>query len=188
MKKIIFVFGLPGAGKNDFINDIINNTNNIRETFNISNALKVCDDIRLHGSSIDTFADRTNRYVAIKEDIDELLESDDEVLLIFGHMHDLEESENAIIKRIVANYPCLEKDIYLLDIPDHNLLYERLVNTDWFKSDIKNNQERFPKAWLDVADNHLRKQVEKQKEYGFNVIEVDATDGFVIREENIKTK
>lgn len=188
MKKIVFVFGLPGAGKTDFINDIINNTNNIRETFNISNDLKVCDDIRLHGSSLYTFSDRTNRYKAIKEDIDELLESDDEVLLIFGHMNDLDENENAIIKRIVVNYPNLDKDIYLLDIPDHNLLYERLVNTDWFKSDIKNNQDRFPKVWIDVADNHLRRLVEKQKKYGFNVIEIDTTDGYVLVEENIKTK
>lgn len=53
--------------------------------------------------------------------------------------------------------PEIEKQIYLLEVKDMDLLYYRIQNKDWFKSNFEKYSSMFPREWIDDAVIGLHK-------------------------------
>lgn len=174
MKKIIWIFGQHGSGRSTLIKNILENNNNIREELGIT-----ADKIAVSSEQ---------PKISLLQNIHDFINSDEEVLLIKGTVKDMEYIYYNNLKQVANNFPELEKELYLLEVEDLDLLYERLTNTEWFKSNLEENMERFPRNWLDIAVKYMNTTINNYTEYGYQVTEIDTTDGYSINKSAVKNR
>ena len=192
MKKLIWVFGKLGSGKETLIEDINNNADNIKEIFDIEKEKISCVDIPYNGVSIiyDAFQ-LYNRKRAFCDAITNFLNDDNDILILIGQYIDHDNrSNNAItsnLELIASQFPNLDKEIMILNPNDPNVLYERFKNTDFFKSDYEFNLNKYSMHWLNFAIQHMRESLFKYQEMGYKVYEVDTTGKYVIND-SVKIK
>lgn len=188
MKKVIWLFGQPGAGKKTLIKNISNNLNDTRKIFDMENKKISYIDIpfdrnKLIYDSIDIYRRKDN----IHESVSNFMNDDNDILILSGQTIDYNDKENDNIEYICSRFPNIEKEIIFLNPSDSNVLYERLKETDWFKSNYKVNLGKYPKIWLDFAIDHTRKYLFNYEKMGYKVYEVDTLDGYTIKDaENSK--
>ena len=137
MKKIIWIFGQHGSGKKTLAKNIIENNNGIRETLNI-NSDKIMYIDEQNDNRILYSGEIINRSNLISKCVSNFLSTDNEILMIIGYPVDYISAYINSLKKLSIDYCDVEKEIFLLNVDDLNLLYERLVETGWFKSDILN--------------------------------------------------
>ena len=181
MRKIIWVFGLPGTGKSELIKNIKDNKDNIRETLNIeSNNISYIDISHDFSNMADDYSETYKRSKLILKRVEEFIDSFNDYLIITGQFIDLKDIAESSLKSLDKTYPNIEKDIIFLDIKDHDLLYERLKQTKWFQSNYERNLTRYPRAWIDVSAKYLRDKVYSNEEDGYKIIEIDTSEGYEI--------
>ena len=188
MKKLVWIFGRPGAGKKTLINHLTSDDNDVKKVFGLEDKkLSVVDvPYKSEGTYTDIHGVRS-RIDILCEKITEFLRSDSDVLLIEGHHLDYENNLNNILAFISREFPNEEKEILFLNPNSLDVLYDRFKETEWFKKD-SNNLERFPKTWLEIAVNYARSALFSFDGEDYSVYEVDTTDGYVIKKDKPLSK
>lgn len=181
MKKIIWIFGESATGKKTFIENILNNNLDILEDLDLNN--KRIDVVRRTiDKNISSFNDVLNeksRHQIILEEINDFIKKDlYDVLLLKGQSNDMDERYGNTLKEVGMLYPEIEKEIYLLEVKDMDLLYNRIQNKDWFKIDFEKYSKMFPREWIDNAVIRHREQVYSYQYLGYNIIDIDSTNGY----------
>lgn len=186
MKKVIWVFGESATGKSTLINAILNNENDIKTSLELdSERIDVIKNtISLNLNAYDDENHESYRKKIIEEKIKEFLQSDNTVLLIKGQTNDMDDRYGNTLKQFALDYPNLDKEIYLLEVSDLDFHYQRFINKDWFKKDKTRYEKIFPKEWLPSAILNHREIVYSFKKYGFSILNIDSTNGFVVKKEN----
>ena len=189
MKKIIWVFGLPGSGKSELLRDVKEDKNNIRDILNIDS-----DDISYIDISHDfsnltyDYNESEKRSKLMVKRVTEAVDSNSKYLIISGQFIDLKDVTENTLRSIEKTFPNIEKDIVFLNPSNLDVLYERLKNTDWFKSNYESNLNRFPRAWLDVSVKYLSDKVYSNEDNGYKIIEIDTTEGYNISSNKINRR
>lgn len=187
MKKIIWIFGEPGAGKRTLIDKLYSNSSDVTKFLGIENSNMDFVVLPYDRDSILTdYKALDVRKKTIYRRIKEFSTDTNDVLIIKGEYADHESSENSIITEVATDFPNIEKEILFLNPSDINLLHERLKNTEWFKSDYEKNLTKFPIEWLDFSIEYIRKELINCEQKGYKFYEVDTLDGytFVTEEKN----
>lgn len=188
MKKLIWIFGQPGSGRKTLIKNIYDNTENIRKKLNIENAKISYIDTSFNRDWLSySYAEAATRIDTIFSHINDLINSDIDVLIINGSTVDYNQTHNSASK-LVMTYPNLEKEIILLLPSDKYIGYERVKASDWFQSDYEEKLTKYPKEWYDVATKHMKKELQSLEELGYKYTEIDTTKGYIFKEEHSKTK
>ena len=190
MKKIIWVFGEAGSGRKTLIQNILNNNDNIREELGLTdqNITVAKETIEKHDRRIMDTHETLERNKELLNSIEQFANSDNDILLVKGQYSDLEHGYSSMQTKITKNHPELDKEFYLLEVKDLDLLYERMINQDWFKNNYKKNIERFPKSWISISVNHLKNEINEYEEQGYKVTEIDTTDGYIIENQEPKKR
>lgn len=184
MKKIIWIFGESATGKKTLILDLLKDQNSkIRNILNLSNetiSVAQCT-IDENNASFDDSSNEKIRKISIMKSIDDFISSDkSSILLIKGQCNDMDERYGNTLKECAISYPNIEKEIYLLEVSDMDLLYNRIINKSWFKEDEERYKKLFPREWIDKAVIKHRKQVEEYHKYGFKITTIDSTNNYNI--------
>ena len=188
MKKIIWVFGESATGKKTFIENILNKSNvELLSDLNLVEE-KINVVQRTINKNISSFDDKENeksRHQQIIENISNFINnSDDTVLLIKGQSNDMDNRYGNTLREVAMLFPEIEKEIYLLEVKDMDLLYNRIQNKDWFKVDFENYSKMFPREWIDGAVIRHREQVYSYQDLGYNITEIDSTNGYKMIDKN----
>lgn len=93
----------------------------------------------------------------------------------------MDEKYGNSLKEFALNFPELDKEIYLLEVDNLDLHFERFTNKDWFKEDRTRYEKMFTKEWLPNAVSRHREIVYSFQKYGFSILDIDSTEGFVIK-------
>jgi len=182
MKKIIWVFGESATGKKTFIENILNKSNvELLSDLNlVEDKINVVQ--RTINKNISSFDDKENeksRHQQIIENISNFINnSDDTVLLIKGQSNDMDNRYGNTLREVAMLFPEIEKEIYLLEVKDMDLLYNRIQNKDWFQVDFENYSKIFSREWIDGAVIRHREQVYSYQDLGYNITDIDSTNGY----------
>lgn len=184
MKKIIWIFGESATGKKTLIEYLMNNPNS---EFAIQLGLeneKISVVERTISNNLSSFDDMNNekvRYAQIIECIKNFMyEENNSILLIKGQSNDMDERYGNTLKISALMYPEIEKEILLLDVQDHDILYTRIVNKDWFQANKEKYSEMFPREWLDKSVEKHKNAVYSYESLGYKITEIDSTNGYEI--------
>lgn len=183
MKKVIWIFGESATGKLKLINDIVANENNIKLYLGLENE-KIDIIKRTIESNLSSFDDKDNeeyRKKTIMKGIETFINNDSTILLIKGQSNDMNDKYGNTLKEFANAYPDLDKEIYLLEVDNIDLHYNRFINKDWFKKDEERYKKIFTKEWLPAAIENHRQVVYSYEKYGFTITDIDSTNGFVIK-------
>ena len=189
MKKIIWIFGESATGKKTFIEKIINNSLEILDDLNLSNKrINVVEKtMENNAASSDIIIHEETRRQLILEDVKKFVENDNyDILLLKGQCNDMNERFGNTLKEAALLYPELDKEIYLLEVSDMDLLYDRVVNKVWFKANEEENSKRFPREWIDNAVAKHRKKVYSYAELGYKITDIDSTNGYKLSDSKVK--
>ena len=179
MKKIIWIFGLPGTGKSELLKNIKDNKDNIRETLDIeNNNISYIDISHDFSEVIDDYNETRKRSRLISKMVDDFVNGFDDYLIITGQFIDLKDIDENSLRTLNKTYPDIKKEIIFLNIKDYDLLYERLKQTEWFQSNYERNLTRYPRAWLDISAKYLRDKVYLNENNGYKITEIDTSEGY----------
>lgn len=182
MKKIIWVFGESATGKKTFIENILNKSENelLSDLNLIDEKISVVErTINKNVSSFDDTENEKSRHQQIIESIDYFINnSDDTILLLKGQSNDMDNRYGNTLREVALLFPEIEKEIYLLEVKDMDLLYNRIINKDWFKVDFENYSKMFPREWIDNAVIKHREQVYSYQDLGYKITDMDSTNGY----------
>lgn len=181
MKKIIWIFGESATGKKTFIENIVNNSLDILDDLDLNNPRKdvVRRTIDKNLSSFNDVSNEKNRHQIILEEINNFINTDEyDVLLLKGQSNDMDDRYGNTLREVAMLFPEIEKEIYLLEVKDMDLLYNRIQNKDWFKVDFEKYSKMFPREWIDGAVIRHREQVYSYQDLGYNITEIDSTNGY----------
>ena len=181
MKKIIWIFGESATGKKTLIENLINQSDKELITELKLSDLKLDVVKRTINKDISSFNDKSNeksRHEQIIEAITRFTISDNDVLLIKGQSNDMDNRYGNTLRKVAILYPEIEKEIYLLEVKDMDLLYSRIQNKDWFKLDFENYSKTFPREWIDGAVIRHREQVYSYMDLGYKITDIDSTNGY----------
>lgn len=182
MKKIIWVFGESATGKKTLIERLVNEPNcEISCALNLNNEkIKVLE--ATIANNVSSFNDEENeqiRHMTIMKEIKNFMEQDNQsILLIKGQSNDMDERYGNTLKQFALLYPEIEKEILLLEVKDLDILYERIMNKDWFLADKERYLKMFPRTWVDSAVQKHRQLVYSYESLGFNIKEIDTTNDY----------
>ncbi|MCH5167250.1 MAG: hypothetical protein J1F35_05085 [Erysipelotrichales bacterium] len=184
MQKIIWVFGESATGKKTLIESLLSDSNSeLSNSLNINGKkIRVIEDtISNNLSSFDDEDNELNRQKCIlKEIADFVSQKNDEILLIKGQSNDMDDRYGNTLKQFAISYPDIDKEIFLLEVSDMDLLYERIINKDWFQADFERYSKMFPREWVDKAIQKHHNHVCSYIDYGFKIIIIDSTNGFKV--------
>lgn len=184
MKKIIWIFGESATGKKTFIENIINKRLEILEDLDLLNKKidVVKRTIEKNTSSYDDVINEKTRHQIILENIKSFVENSTyDILLLKGQSNDMDIRYGNTLREVALLYPDIEKEIYLLEVKDMDLLYNRIINKDWFKADFEKYSKVFPREWIDGAVLRHREQVYSYMDLGYEIIDIDSTNGYKLK-------
>lgn len=189
MKKIIWIFGESATGKKTLIENLMNNPNSeFAIQLGLENEkLSVVEKTVFNNlSSFDDMNNEKVRHTQIVESIKNFIcEENNSILLIKGQSNDMDERYGNTLKITALMYPETEKEILLLDVQDHDILYTRIVNKDWFLADKEKYSKMFPREWLDNSVEKHKNTVYSYKSLGYKITEIDSTNGYeIVKKEN----
>jgi len=184
MKKIVWIFGESATGKKTFVENIISNSNP-ELLCELGLADKKIDIVKRtidkNLSSFDDLSNEKSRHQIILEEINNFINNDNfDVLLLKGQSNDMDIRYGNTLREVALLYPEIEKEIYLLEVKDMDLLYNRIQNKDWFKEDFKKYSCMFPREWIDSAVIRHREQVYSFSDFGYTITDIDSTNGYTI--------
>ena len=136
----------------------------------------------------ESFDDKNSEIIRnnkILSEIENFTKSDSDVLLIKGQANDMDDRYGNTLRIFAERFPQLDKEILLLEVENLDLLYNRIINKSWFKEDEERYSKMFPRSWIDKAVVKHRKKVESYKDLGFEIINIDSTNDFIIKEKGI---
>lgn len=182
MKKIIWIFGESATGKKTFIENVINNTNPdllLKLGLDNKNIDIVKRTVSKNTASFNDVSSEKTRHEQILIDIKNFINNGEkEILLLKGQSNDMDDRYGNTLKTVALLYPEIEKEIYLLEVSDMDLLYSRIINKDWFKKDKESYQNLFPREWIDNAVPKHREQVYSYMNLGYKITDIDSTNGY----------
>jgi hypothetical protein len=189
MKKILWVFGLPGSGRKTFITNVLNNETDIKEKLNIEDSNVVFEDVPYEENHYYGVISITERLSKINDKVSSFLKSNNDVLLLNGEYEDYDISNSSVLKTILDNYPDIEHYIVYLNPSDKENHFKRLTETNWYKKDAVSNRGKYPIEWLKFTSKYMYNKFKIYETKGYNFIEIDTTDGYIIQEkENVLVK
>ena len=181
MKKIIWLFGQPAAGRKTLIRNVMMYNKDVLKTLDLD-----CKNIHVLELPFDreylptNYHAIDNRREKIKAGIKEFSEDDNDILMIYGEHPDFAYETISLLIKVAEVYPDIEREIYYLVPSDLKVLHERIKNTDWFKSNEKDNNYRYQFDWLTFAVDYYRKHLSEYEEYGYKFTEIDTLHGYEI--------
>lgn len=181
MKKVIWLFGQPGAGRQTLMDSIGNKDENVCNLLNIENANVGFGEVPYdRGISFRNFRELEVRRNGITLLINDFLNKSDKDTLIFkGEFPDYAEGEKKIIDIIKEQFPEIENEIVILNPSDLNAFYERIKQTEWFKG-LGPNTYKFPIDWLKVAEGYMVRSLKAYEDLGIKVYDIDTLNGYKI--------
>jgi hypothetical protein len=181
MKKIVLLFGQPGSGRKTLVKNILNNNEEVKSLLNLTySSVLALDDTNNKTFNSYEFRNIELRREYILEAISKFVDSTTELLVVYGEFNDFSDSKFDLLKHIAEDYPNLDKEILFLNPSDIDIYHKRLKNTEWFKSNEKENLFRFPKDWLRFSTDYMKHNLYEYKKIGYKFIEVDTLDGYKI--------
>ncbi len=182
MKKIVWLFGQPGAGRSTIVRELYSN-GEVNEALDLKDQSICYADIPYDRNSLytdfNTLKDR-RRDVMVNA---ELFSQDNyEVLLLRGEFPDYSDAPESTINRIMEVYPEIKQEILLLCPSDLNILLTRMRNTEWFQKNLEQNLRKYPMEWLTFAVKYMREYLTRFEQYGCTLYDVDTTDGYYIKQ------
>lgn len=188
MKKIIWVFGESATGKKTFVENILNKSNmELLTDLNLVNE-KINVVQRTISKNLSSHEDKENeksRHQIILEEINNFINNGNyDVLLLKGQSNDMDDRYGNTLREVAMLFPEIEKEIYLLEVKDMDLLYNRIQNKDWYKVDFENYSKIFPREWIDGAVIRHREQVYSYLDLGYNITDIDSTNGYKMIEKS----
>lgn len=181
MKKIVWIFGQPGSGRKTLVKNILNNNEEVKSLLNLtcSSILALDETIKKSFSSYE-FRNIELRREYILDAISKLIDSTTELLVVYGEFTDFSDNKYNLLKQIAEDYPDLDKEILFLNPSDIEIYHKRLKNTEWFKSNEKENLFRFSKDWLRFSSDYMKENLYEYKKIGYIITEIDTLDGYKI--------
>ena len=181
MKKIVWVFGQPGSGRKTLVKNILNNNEEVKSLLNLtcSSILALDENINKNYNSYE-FRTIELRKEYILEAISKFIDSTTELLIIYGEFTDFSDIKCSLLSDVAKEYPDLDKEILFLNPSDIEIYHNRLKNTEWFKSNEKENLYRFSKDWLKFATKYYKDYLSGYDKLGYKYTEVDTTEGYKI--------
>jgi hypothetical protein len=181
MKKIVWIFGQPGSGRKTLVKNILNNNEEVKSLLNLTySSVLALDDTNNKTFNSYEFRNIELRREYILEAISKFVDSTTELLVVYGEFNDFSDSKFDLLKQIAEDYPDLDKEILFLNPSDIDIYHKRLKNTEWFKSNEKENLFRFPKDWLRFSTNYMKENLYEYKKVGYKITEIDTLDGYKI--------
>jgi hypothetical protein len=181
MKKIVLLFGQPGSGRKTLVKNILNNNEEVKSLLNLTySSVLALDDTNNKTFNSYEFRNIELRREYILEAISKFVDSSTELLVVYGEFNDFSDSKFDLLKQIAEDYPDLDKEILFLNPSDIEIYHKRLKNTEWFKSNEKENLFRFPKDWLRFSTNYMKENLYEYKKVGYKITEIDTLDGYKI--------
>ena len=186
MKKIVWVFGQPGSGRKTLVKNILNNNEEVKSLLNLtcSSILALDENINKNYNSYE-FRIIELRREYILEAISKFIDSTTELLIIYGEFTDFSDIKCSLLSDVAKEYPDLDKEILFLNPSDIEIYHKRLKNTEWFKSNEKENLYRFPKEWLKFSTNYMKENLYEYKKKGYIITEIDTLDGYKINKPKV---
>jgi len=182
MKKIIWIFGESATGKKTFIENILKKSDNelLSDLNLIDEKISVVErTINKNVSSFDDKENEKSRHEIILEEINNFINNNNyDILLLKGQSNDMDNRYGNTLKEVAMLFPEIEKEIYLLEVKDMDLLYNRIQNKDWFQVDFENYSKIFSREWIDGAVIRHREQVYSYQDLGYNITDIDSTNGY----------
>lgn len=179
MKKVMWVFGKPGAGRKTLIKNILEDRLDVREPLEIQYASVVYSCIPDNSDSLaHDHSDEVRRVNSILEQVNNFNSDDNDVLLLNGEYSDYKNFDNSIINGISDQYKELKQELLLLSPEDLDVLYERLINTEWYLSKVPEQQRKYPREWLTFSVDYLRRGLQRFNDAGYTLYDIDTTDGY----------
>ena len=120
-----------------------------------------------------------SRHQIILENVKSFVEDDNyDVLLLKGQSNDMDNRYGNTLESVALLYPEIEKEIFLLEVKNMDLLYNRIINKDWWQENPKKYSEKFPREWIDSAVTRHREQVYSYADLGYKITDIDSTNGY----------
>lgn len=180
MKRIVWIFGESATGKKTFIEGVINNSLDILEELDLKD--KRIDFVKRtivkDTSSFNDKKKELTRHEVILKEINNFINSNYDVLLLKGQSNDMDIRYGNTLEKAALLYPEIDKEIFLLEVKDMNLLYNRIINKEWFKDNYEKYSKLFPREWIDNAVIRHKEQVYKYIDLGYKITEIDSTNGY----------
>lgn len=182
-KRVIWCFGESATGKETLIKNILKNQDNIQEIFGLD-GLKIDVIDRTIMSNLSAFDDKNNeimRQKVILEKLTEFSENACNILLIKGQTNDMDDRFGNTLHTAKEMFLNLEQEIWLLEVSDLDLHYERLLGKDWYCAN-KDKYEAmgWDKNWLARKVLEHRQKVLKCAKEGFEIKLIDSTKEYKI--------
>ena len=175
MKKMSWLFGLPGSKKDEFFNGVLNSEQlkmlNVED--NSILLLSVPYDYNIKTTCA---RDALSRIDSLRTYIDKFLATDRDVIIINGEYPDLNNDTHCALTKMVDYYPNMEKEIYYFTVSDIDEFYERMKKTEWFIN--KEDKYRFPKDWLKFVVPYYKEHLTSYINKGYTYHEIDTLSNY----------
>lgn len=108
------------------------------------------------------------------------------MLLIKGQRSDIDIEQGNTLNYFMERFPNMERVIFLLDVFDLELLYQRIVHKDWWQENPQKYEKLFPREWLNHSVKDHEEMVLSYEKYGFRITRIDTTNGYLVMKEERK--
>ena len=203
MKKIVWVFGESATGKETLVNKLYNQDEEALNTFNMNNK-KICyskitivdhdnedygvivdnniyDDSLMDEDNIYFSRDRAKRRRSyIMSDVENFINSDNDILLIKGQINDLRVNRGNTVDYFLKKYgnnSDIQIEVIILKVEDVNELRKRIQSKSWFR---KMNDETEKNKLLETIpfkqQVHIDEVINSFKNYNIELLIYDSLD------------
>ena len=164
MKKLIWLFGINGSGKEELFNNAFKEE--VKSLLNIENKNIMFLSLP-YNTDNEFYSKNYDRFDAIYKYIEKFEISDKEVLLINGEYVDFNNNVFNIVSKVGNNFPEIEKEIFYITMSDTNKFYENLINTDWYNSKEESDKKKYPLEWLSFTDKYYKRTLKEFSKEGY---------------------
>ena len=185
MNKIVWVFGESASGKETFIRYAVDNPDcELMQQLGFSNSKLIPIEESMHKGEAKIGSSSSYDRIKIKDVVLDLSQTEDNAVFLikWQAVDSIHIKYGDALRKLALQTPDTLKQIILLSV-ESNTLYSRLPSKYWWK-DVNYSQEK-----MNESVTKMRSHIVDLLELGFTVVEINATNGYELLENNtLKTE